>query len=90
MNNQTMISVKMDRSLKEAAQKTAAGFGLPLGTMINTLLRQVVHRKELLLTTPEVPSAYLKKALREAEKEIPHLLKQKAYTLKEMFEELDK
>lgn len=89
-NTQTMISVKMDKKLKAAAQKTAAEFGLPLGTLINAMMRQVVQRKELLLTVPETPNAYMRKCLRDAEKEIPKLTKKKGYTLDEMFAELHK
>ncbi len=89
MNAQTMISVKMDKSLKLAAQKTAGEFGLPLGTLINAMLRQVVQRREFLLVAPEVPNAYLRKALRDAEKEVPKLKGKKGYTLEQMFKELD-
>jgi antitoxin component of RelBE/YafQ-DinJ toxin-antitoxin module len=88
MNSHTMISVKMNKSLKAAAQKRAADWGLPLGTFINMLLRETLQRNQFTLTTPERPSTSLKKALRDAEKEIPKLAKTKGYTLEEMFEKL--
>lgn len=89
MNTQTMISVKMDKSLKVAAQKTAAEFGLPLGTMINAMLRNVVREKELNLSISERPSAYLRKAIAESERELALNPKPKGVSLKKMFEILN-
>lgn len=89
MNTQTMISVKMDKSLKAAAQKTAAEFGLPLGTMINSLLKQVVREKKLTLEVSERPSAYLRKVIAESERELAMSPKRKGVSLKKMFEMLD-
>lgn len=89
MNSQTMISVKMDKSLKVAAQRTAAEFGLPLGTMINAMLRKVVREKELNLSISEKPSAYLRRAIAESERELALHPKVKGVSLKKMFEMLN-
>lgn len=88
MQNQTMISVKLDKTLKEAAQKTAAEFGLPLGTLINTMLRRVVREKEFTLSACRTPSAYLRHAIEQGEQELASQLK-KPVSLKKMFEALD-
>lgn len=84
-----MISVKMDKSLKAAAQKTAAEFGLPLGTMINAMLRKVVREKELNLTIAERPSAYLRNAIAESEHELAKEPRPRGVSLKKMFQILD-
>ena len=89
MNTHTMISVKIDKSLKEAAQKTAADFGLPLGTMINSLLRQVVRDKKFTLDASEKPSALLRQAITECERELSVSRPSKGVSMKKMFEKLD-
>ena len=80
-----MISVKMKTSLKEAAQETAAEFGLPLSTIITAFLRQLVRQKELSLTLSEAPSAYLRAVIAESESG----KEKSAKSLEEMFEKLD-
>lgn len=42
-NTKTLLTVKTDKALKKAAQKTAAEIGIPLGTLVNAYLRQVVN-----------------------------------------------
>lgn len=53
-NTKTLLTIKIDKKLKEAAKKTAAEFGLPLGTMVNSLIRKTVNqgRLELIIPTP--------------------------------------
>ncbi len=52
-NTKTLLTVKIDKNLKQAAQKTAEQIGLPLGTLVNALLRQFVRNKGVSLTTEE-------------------------------------
>lgn len=53
-NTKTLLTIKIDKELKKRAEKTAAAFGLPLGTMVNTLIRHTVNegRLELVVPTP--------------------------------------
>lgn len=51
-NTKTLLTVKIDKDLKKRAEKTAASFGLPLGTMVNTLIRRTVEDGTLELITP--------------------------------------
>ena len=53
-NTKTLLTVKIDKKLKERAKQTAASFGLPLGTMINSLILRTVNegRLELVDVTP--------------------------------------
>jgi len=89
MGSQTMISVKIDKDLKEAAQQTAKEFGLPLGTMINVWLRQVVRDKELTLSNSYKPTPYLEKIIEESEKELESGKSITYSSLDEMFKDLD-
>lgn len=65
----TMLNIKIDRSLKEEAKKTAEAMGIPLGTIANILLRQFVREKEINVSLSYKPSEYLKKTIKEAEAE---------------------
>jgi addiction module RelB/DinJ family antitoxin len=66
----TMLSIKIDPKHKQEAKKTAEALGIPLGTIINALLRQFVRDKEINLSIPLKPSKYLIKSIKEAEKEL--------------------
>ena len=90
MNTQTMISVKMNSALKQSAQKTAAEFGLPLGTIINSFLRQMVREKAFALTLSTAPSAFLRKIIASSEEELSSIKKSRAKSLKTMFAALDR
>lgn len=52
-NTKTLLTIKIDKKLKKQAQETAAAFGLPLGTMVNSLLRETVETGRLELLTPK-------------------------------------
>ena len=84
-----MISVKMDKSLKAAAQKTASALGLPLGTLINACLRQIVRDKEITLSLSETPSTYLREVLARSDEEYRSGKAAHADSLEEMFAALD-
>ena len=84
-----MISVKMEKSLKEAARQTATDLGIPLGTMINAFLRQLVRDKELNLSLSLTPTPYLRKVIAEGEKELKERKVPSAKSLEEFFAELD-
>lgn len=69
MNTKTLISIKLDKSLKKAAQETAEELGLPLGTLVNSFLKQFVRTKEVNFSVSYRPSKYLISIMEEAEKE---------------------
>ena len=66
-NTKTLLTVKIDKKLKEEAKKTAAAFGLPLGTMINSFLLDTIRTQHFELTLR--PTARLRKSILEAERE---------------------
>lgn len=62
----TTLTIKTDKKLRDAAKKTAHELGLPLGTVVNALMRQFVRDKEITLSA-RFPNAETKKAMREAQ-----------------------
>ncbi len=66
-NTKTLLTIKIDKKLKERAKSTAAEFGIPLGTMINSFLRNTVENRRFALTLR--PTARLKKSISVARKE---------------------
>lgn len=66
-NTKTLLTVKIDKKLKERAKRTAAEFGIPLGTMVNSFLLNTVETRRFALTLR--PTARLQKSILEAEHE---------------------
>ena len=66
----TVISVKVDKKTKEAAQEVAKSMGLNLSSLINSYLIQVVHSRRVELFAPEQMTPKLEKAIGKIEKEI--------------------
>lgn len=48
-NTKTLLTVKIDKKLKEEAAKIAKRLGMPLGTMVVALIKQVVKQRYILL-----------------------------------------
>lgn len=69
MNTKTLVSIKMDKSLKQAAQETAEELGFPLGTLVNSFLKQLVRTKEVNFSVSYRPSKYLIDSIEEARKD---------------------
>jgi len=70
MNTKTILNIKIDKSIKEDAQKVSKELGLPLGTAITAFLKQFIREKEITLSSNEyVPSTYLQQIIKDAEKE---------------------
>ena len=80
----TVMSLKIEKKLKESAQKTAAEFGLPLGTMINALLREIVRTRTFTVSLEERPSVWLKNEITEAKKDYANGDYETATTVEEL------
>ncbi|MFA6554056.1 MAG: type II toxin-antitoxin system RelB/DinJ family antitoxin [Candidatus Paceibacterota bacterium] len=87
-NTKTLITVKTDKDLKLAAQETAKEIGISLGTLINSFLKQFVRNKEVNFSVSYKPTAYLKAAIAEAEKEYAEGNFKTAHSVEELMEEL--
>ncbi|MDP1706966.1 MAG: hypothetical protein Q8L30_00170 [bacterium] len=86
-NTKTLLTVKIDKKLKAQAEKIASEFGLPLGTMVNTLIRRTVNegRLELIAVKPAALRRInkIRKELREGKGHGP-------FTAEELIRELER
>ena len=67
---QTMMSIKMDSSLKTQAQGVAASLGLPLSTVINNYLRSFVDTQRVVFTNHPIPNKQTAEILKLATRDI--------------------
>ncbi len=70
MSNKTVISVKVDKDVRDRARKTAKRMGLPLSTIINYQLRQFSNERRIEFREPLIPNAKTRKILDEALRDI--------------------
>lgn len=66
----TVISVRIDKNIKEAAQEVAESAGLKLSTLISAYLRQVVDTRRIVLYAPEIMTPKLEGLIAEVEAEL--------------------
>ena len=65
----TVISVKVDDSVKKQAQDVASHAGISLSALINSYLTQVIATRRIELYAPEPMTKKLEKLIAEVEKE---------------------
>ena len=66
----TVISVKVDKGIKESAQEVANSAGLTLSSLVNSYLRQVAATRRIELYSPEPMTPKLEKLIEEVEAEL--------------------
>jgi len=66
----TVISVKVEKEVKESAQSVAKSAGLTLSALVNAYLRQVVATRRIELYAPEPMTPKLEKLITEVESEL--------------------
>jgi addiction module RelB/DinJ family antitoxin len=66
----TVISVKVNKEIKEQAQEIAKSVGIPLSTLINAYLRQLVVTRRVELYSPVQMTPKLEKAIAAVEADI--------------------
>ena len=66
----TLINIKTDKTLKIKAQKVAKDMGVPLGTLINAYLRDLVRERRVVISAGLTPNARTMKILEEIEEDI--------------------
>lgn len=52
----TIINIKTDKELKREAQKTAKELGLPLSTIINAYLKELINEKRVIFSVHPQPN----------------------------------
>ena len=66
----TLISIKADTDVKDKAQKVARDLGLPLSTLVNAYLRQLIRTKEAHFYVEGELKPAVKKRLDRIEKDV--------------------
>lgn len=66
----TVISVKIDKDVKESAQEVAKSAGLTLSSLVNAYLRQIAATRRIEIYSPEPMTPKLEKLIAEVEKSI--------------------
>lgn len=86
-----LINIKTERKTKEEAQKVAKDLGLPLGTIINAYLRELIREKHVLFSVPPTPNKQTKKILKMIQIEAKSSKKPtRPFTYNEAIARLDK
>lgn len=66
----TVISVKVDKDIKEQAQEVAASAGITISALVNSYLRQISATRRIELYAPEQMSPKLESLIAQVEREI--------------------
>ena len=66
----TVISVRVDKEVKESAQEVARSAGLTLSTLVNAYFRQVVATRRIELYAPEPMTPKLEKLIEGVEADL--------------------
>lgn len=66
----TVINIKSDKKIKEKAQKVAKEMGLPLGTLINAYLRQLIRNEEVYFSSAPRMTKELEETIEEARNDL--------------------
>jgi len=62
----TLLNIRTDAEVKQEAKRFAAELGLPLSTIINAYLRQMLREKRVSFALPFVPNKKTARLLRRA------------------------
>ena len=88
-NTKTLLTVKIDKVLKKSAQEVAENIGIPLGTIVNSMLKQMVRNKEIHLSLSYEPSKSTIHAIKQAEKEIANGDYEISHSVEELIQSLN-
>lgn len=88
--NQIAVTIKIDKDLKEEAQKLAKNLGLSLSAIIENKLRQAVRERRIVFEEDLAPNAKTAKLLRGIEEDTKagRNLSEPAYSFEELEEQL--
>ena len=68
----TVINIKLDKDLKEEAQRLAKELGLPITTVVSNYLREFVKERRVVFSDHPTPNAKTRKELDAALKDVRH------------------
>ncbi len=66
----TVISVRLDKEVKESAQEVAHSAGLTLSSLINAYLRQIAATRRIEIYAPEQMTPHLEKLIAKVEDDL--------------------
>jgi addiction module RelB/DinJ family antitoxin len=66
----TVISVKLDKAVRDSAREVAQSAGLTLSALVNAYLRQVIATRRIELYAPEPMTPKLEKIIARVERNI--------------------
>lgn len=89
MNTKTLLTIKTDKTMKEAAQNVAEEIGVPLSTVVNAFLKQFVRDKEVSFSASYKPSAYLREMIAITEKDYKEGKTIKCNSVKDLMKSLE-
>ena len=70
MVNNTVIQIRTDQELKDAAAKVAEELGFSLSSLIKAFLKNVTRTKSVTFSTGEVPSTWLLGQMKQAKADL--------------------
>ena len=70
MNESTTMSFKINKTLKSRAQQTAKSIGIPLSTLINAYLNEIVVTGRVEFTASEKMTPQMERIIEQVESEI--------------------
>jgi len=65
-----ILNIKTDVEVKRKAQKIAKEMGVPLSTIVNAQLKQLISERRMTLRAPLIPNARTRKTIDDARKEL--------------------
>lgn len=68
-NNKTMYSFKLDKDLKKDVDSFSDSIGIPVSTMINALLKNLIKTRKFQVVDELIPTGYTKKSIRHYQSE---------------------
>ena len=66
----TTLNVKIDAKTKQSLKEFAAEVGVPVSSLINGTIKQMLRDRKVVFSTALEPTPYLAKILKEAEADI--------------------
>lgn len=70
MNNKTVISVKVDKDVRDKARKVSKKLGIPLSMVVNQELKRFAIQEYVTFEEPLIPNAKTRKILDKALREL--------------------
>ena len=90
--SKTILNIRTDSQTKIQIQEFAAELGVPVSTIINAQIKQMLRDRKIVLSTELEPTPYLEKIMREVEKDMKagSNISKRFSSAKGMFEHLEK